>query len=33
VIDLAFLADFFSAAANLFEALNFFSGSAEAAGL
>jgi hypothetical protein len=24
---------FFSAAANLFEALNFFSGSAEAAGL
>lgn len=33
MIDLAFLAEFFSNASSLFAALDFFSGSAEAAGL
>ncbi|MBM7461152.1 hypothetical protein JOE26_003827 [Rhodococcus coprophilus] len=32
MIDFAFLADFFSAVASLFDALDFFSGSAEALG-
>ncbi len=32
MIDFAFLADFFSAASSLFDALNFFSGSAEMLG-